>query len=184
MAKTKAELISDIEIRLSRAKPSDDMEINQSLINFWIDNAANAVLSDHIESLLSRNEDIPAVYVTANRQNSISKETPEPADEQGIRYYVNISDLDVLEISSNHGIVRVTNSGGSVLTPAKYQDIRAMDGLWFSRANKDNMMWYKEDKKIFIDGVTAELYNKIKIDVFYIPSINTSSLADNEDYLY
>ena len=183
--KTKGELISDLELRFTEGKPSDDLEIERDQLGFWLDLSANAILSDYLSKQISKNEDINPFYIQKSAYLTPASEDITEVIEPDERYCIDISSLNILSprgYSRDYGVVRLHDEENKQLVNITYDDSDYYKYLCYASPSDSNMQWYRENSNIYIDGIDVSNASLRKIRVFYIASINTSSLADTATY--
>lgn len=183
--KTKGELVSDLELRFTKGKPSDDLELERDQIAFWLDIAANALLTDSISKQMAKREDINPFYISKSDYKTAASESIADVDISDERYSIDISDLKILPVrgfSRDYGIVRLQDEENKQLVPINYDDSDFYKNLCFAKPSDENMQWYREGSKIYIDGVDENIATYKKFRVFYIKTINSSSLTDSSEY--
>lgn len=183
--KTKDELISDIELRLTQSIPSDDFEVEREQIAHWLDLASNSIVSDLLTNQIRRSGDIDPFYLLSTDLKNVSKENTSGILSDSIRYYIDISDIDVLSIpseSGDRGVYLVKNKSNKILPYIREQDVQWMKDLWFSTPSKNNPMWFRENDKVFIVGLSDKDYNQSKFRITYVPVIDSSSLNNEDEY--
>lgn len=185
--KTKGELISDIELRLTKSFPSDDLELERDQIALWLDQASNAVVSDLISKQIAKNEDINPYYITISDYISPESETLADVADVDERYFISISSLNILPprgYSRDYGIIRVKDKYNKDLVDITGDQSGYMGDLWYSKADSDKrrFLWYREGGKVFVDGINSTNSSTEKFRVFYIEVIDSSSLADSATY--
>ena len=72
MAVTKGQLISDIELRLTKGKPSDDIAIYRNQIAYWLDIERDNILTDILSDSIKKGNDIDPFYVESDLCLSLS----------------------------------------------------------------------------------------------------------------
>ena len=178
--KTKGALISDIELRLSRGKPSNDFEIERSQIAHWLDISRDETVAEKLNAQILTDEDIDPFYVEKIGEYTASLEENVPLF--CTRRHLFTIDSDILSLSEDRGIDRIVTNGGKILVQSTFDQIEYLQNLWFSKPSNENMMWYREGKKVFVYGLSDITLNKIKFNVFGVKSNVGSSLSDSDAY--
>lgn len=173
---TRSELISDLELRLSRWKPSDDFELPRSLMSHWLDLARDQVVQADIENSLKENEKIDKKYLKRlNALRPLKEEVPTNID-CGVRFYIDLEE-DVMGLKGDVGVWSVVNNAGKILSRYEYDDIDPIKDLHFSKPKVGNQMYYREGTKLFIEGISEELLNRL----YYNATIVPSDFGDDND---
>ena len=182
MGKTKQELISDIELRVTRGKPSDDLELEQDQIAHWIETTANSVVADYLNKLIRANKAIPPQYIAKVLAIQLAQETAPSNTDEGIRHYLDFSSYDVMPLDNDKGIVRVsTLSGKRVNAINDEENFEMLNKMYFSRPSRENLLWYREGDSIYVKGYGNSITTAVKLNVYYVPVIEVSSLANTAE---
>ena len=185
MGKTKGELVSDLELRLTKGKPSDDIELERSQIAHWLDIAANTVLADALMKEKRKFDDIDAQYIKASDYISPVEETLTDVNAAYRRFYIPISTLDILPFRGHYrdyGIVRINNNKNQNIVEITYDDSDFYKNLWFASPSCNNIQWYREGGKVFLDGIDSSNAASEKFRLFYVAPIDSSTLEDTDEY--
>jgi hypothetical protein len=181
MGKTKQELVSDIELKITRGKPSDDLELEKSQIEHWLDVTVNSVVSDYLNKLIRANKPLPPRYIAKVLSLQLNKEVSNNTDE-GIRHYLDMSPYDIMSLDNDRGIVRVsTLSGKRVNAVIDEENFEMLNKMYFSKPSRENLLWYREGDHIFVKGYGNSITTAVKLNVFYVPVIEVASLSDSAE---
>jgi hypothetical protein len=182
MGKTKQELVSDIELRVTRAKPSDDLELEQSQIVHWLEVAANSVVADYLNKKMRSKKIIPPEYIEKVLAIQLTQETAPSNTDDGIRHYLDFSSYNVMPLEKDQGIVRVTTLSGKRVNAVRDEErLETMQNLYFSKPSRENLLWYREGDEIFVSGYGNEITSAVKLNVYYVPVIEIDSLIDTAE---
>ena len=169
----KGDLISDLELRLSAAKPSDDDSVNRRQISDWIDLARDNYYASIIESrnfdrsLIHKEEELPVLQ---------KENTHNPT-----QYYV---DLEFLPLHNkvNRGIIMVNTDSGNTVYEEDFEHMKELSNLLFSNPKSTNLAYYQEGNRIYFEGFTSLSYTENKINVYYIPSEVDREASETDNY--
>jgi len=178
--KTKGALVSDIELRLSRGKPSNDFEIERSQIEHWLDLARDEIVSQKLNSQIMSDEDIDPFYIA--KFGEYSAELEQEVALACTKRHVFSLDKDILSLVEDRGIDRVVATSGKILIQSTFDQIEYLQDLWFSKPSNENMMWYREGNKFFVYGLSDITRSRIKFQVFGVQSNVGSTLSDEDKY--
>lgn len=182
MARTKGELISDIELRLTRGNPSSDIELERSQIAYWLDMARDKIVMAKINSSLFANEPVDPTYISHIPCQVADLEASSCAYKEGKRYSFTIS-KSILPLDNDMGIVRIVTNTGKILNRSTYDEIEYMYNLRFSKPSRENMFWYREGNNIFIEGISQGTKPSTKFNIFIIESQIGAELSDDDIYI-
>lgn len=169
----KGDIISDIELRLTKGKPSDDLEIDKRQIASWMDAIRGQMLAFWIE----KNGDISPQTLTHFDCKVATSNTPTcVVGTCYTKHYITIS--PVLQLEDDKGVYRVALQGGKEID--RYRTSAEQDILKHIRLAKptnNHPAWYRINDKLYLLGVLPNA--KIQLDLILS---STSTVADTEDY--
>ena len=183
MSVTKGKLISDIELRLTKGKPSDDMAIYRNQIAYWLDVERDNILTDILGEAIKKGDDIDPTYVTQDLCLSPVQIEDNCVDcDDKIRYYIELTN-EVLFLPKDRGIIRITDNKGKnipVYSQNEMDDIRLIS---YSKPTKKRQAAYREgDRKIFIEKLDKYGLQYFEYDVYYVARAVGASLEDEDNY--
>lgn len=172
---TKSELISDIHLRLSAYKPSDDTEIPRSLIGHWLEIARDAVVLGEAEGAEEVNVDAIDDFYLERYECSISQKEVSSC-RKDCRYIISFPEV---YFNNNEGIKRVIvlrldDSFGNKMIKVTRDYADSIKGLDYAKPKSGNLMWYREQNKLIILGLDERAANNTKFDIFFVPSVETA----------
>ncbi len=176
---TKSELISDIHLRLTAFKPSDDTEIPRSLIGHWLEIARDAIVLGEAEGAEEVDLDtIDDFYLERYECNIVQKEVSNC--KKNCSYIISFPEVYFKNNDSSRVIVlRVDDSFGRKMVKVTRDYADSIKNLEFAKPTHDNLMWYREQDRLIILGLGSRSANNTKFDIYFVPS-RTSS--DDEEF--
>lgn len=168
---TKSDLIDDLELRLSSAKPSDDINISRRQLSDWVDMARDSLISSTIDNNFDRSIIKKESFEDVLVQSSI----------QGDKYYIELSCLP-LSNRINSGIISVTSDCGDTVYEENIEDLNELKQLCFSKPSSSNLIYYVEGNKLFIEGLTSLSYTENDFIVRFIPSEVDRGASETSSY--
>lgn len=182
---TKGDIVSDLELRFTQGKPSDDLELERDQIAFWVDTAANTFLSDYLSRQIAKGGDINPIYISKSAYKTASSESLSEVVDNYERYGIDISDLNILPVRGfgrDYGVLRVHDEENKQLIPITADDSDYNKYLCFAKPSDNNIQWYRESNKIYLDGVNINIATFKKFRAFYFGAIDSSALLDTAEY--
>ncbi len=169
----KGDIISDIELRLTRGKPSDDFETDRRQIAFWMDAIRGQLLSNWIEKY----DDIPPQALTHFDCKVAIAATPTcVVGTCYTKHSITIS--PVLQLKEDKGVYRVALQGGKEIdryrTSAE-QDI--LKHIRLARPTDSHPAWYRINDKVFLLGTLPNA--NVQLDLVLS---DTTTVTDTSDY--
>jgi len=184
MAVTKGQLISDIENRLTRGKPSDDLELSRSQIGFWLDSERDFLVSQYLDKKIKSKEPIDPYYITGiDKCLSLSTEEDEcDTEDCQYRYYITLTQ-DVLSLVGDRGVMRINDQNGNILIYSNKDDMDVFQYLSFAKPSRKRQFSYREGLRIYIEKIKPEMVKYLTYDVFYVPAYSGFEIEEDEDYI-
>lgn len=177
---TKDQLISDVILRVSGGKPSDDLELERSQVGFWISLARDFVLKKYLDSKISNGETIDPSYVKKLTAKELFSEADFGSDDEQLRLFVNL-DHEPLDLIDDSGIVRVITNEGRRVDKTDLENVDMIVEMEFCKPSVENLVFYRQGKKLIILGVPTEMQDLIYITVWYVPKEDLECLADTDE---
>ena len=177
MAKIK-QLISDVELRLTKGNVSDDFQVDRRQIRFWLD-IFRAQLIEQKEAAKGMQE--LADFVKVYECEPIEERDIKCADEcNGKRYEVKLP-VSVSEIKGDLGVYRVETISGNTIHRIRLAEKKRIYSLKFSQPNKYRAVYWRIGDTLTIEGGTDNFKENGKVHLFLIPE-DTSSFDEEEEY--
>lgn len=177
---TKFQIISDVILRISSAKPSDDLELEPKQVAFWIDQVLNALVKDTLDKRIKNKEGVDGEYITLEDNLSVSTATINGK----ATYYITLGH-DPMNLYRDGGIIRVGNSDGlNIVDKAKMSEIDNLSQLKFSKPSLKNIQYSRVKNKLYLYGIDATSYAFNKFDVAYVPKTKVLEELTNTDIIY
>ena len=165
---TQRYLVSDLELRLSKSKPSTDLELEYDQMAQWIDQARDFVTS----SYLSASKTIDSSVVMEMKEL-----TPYEAEEM---FFINLGVIP-LDIKGNRGIVYVKDSEGRYILGQSIQNKRMISKLSFAKPMFCNIVYTLTGTSLILDGYNS--VDDLQFDVGIVHS-EISREKDPDDRYY
>jgi hypothetical protein len=173
------DLISDSELRLSKANISDDFQIDRRLIRSWLDDSrANLIRMKFkeegmvgLESFLTEYECVPI--------EEKDKHCPDGCSD--VEYVVNLEAQPIVLDGNDIGLYRVETQGGQTIYRTKLSEKNRMKKLRFAKPSRKNIVYYRSTDKLRISGGTDNFKKGGKVFI-WMAIDDTSNLDENEQY--
>jgi len=182
MAITKGAIISDIELRLTKGKPSDDVDVIRRQISHWVDITRDQMVSEKLTDIINRKGTVDPFYFESDLclvPALLADSCADCPDKN--RYHVTLT-RDVMWLPRDCGIIRVTDDRGNNLAFTNERDIEIFRDLPFSAPTAKNQVAYRENRRIFIEKLTSSAINFFRYDITYVPKAAGQGLLDTDDY--
>jgi len=179
MAITKAQLIDDIILRITKGAPSDDLELSARQIAFWFDLVGSDLIPKYVDSQLRKNLSVPSVMLEIDDDIEGTVENVVMLDEYADRVYIE-TEKHILDLPKDNGVLRVITEEGQKVDRVPIERLDTLNSMTFSRPNRDNLLYSKVDQKLYIHGLSPKNVGIVTFSVTYIPKISLTDL-DNSD---
>jgi len=182
MAITKEQILSDIQLQLLQSSPSDDSALELSQLAFWTSYHLNELVRREITAELKKGNIIPPIYVLREEALVITEETVADIDDKDQRMWVEL-DNDVLDLPRDRAIVNVYDYDLNLINKTSLEELASIKHLRFAAPSSENVLHYRQGKKIFLVGFnTPDLeFNEIIVD--YIPKQDLITMDDEDEVL-
>lgn len=179
---TKEQFISDVELQVYQGQISDDAELSKDQIAFWGSYNLNMVVANELNEKLKRGEFFPPVYKKRASCEVLTKEDIDCGDDCQDRVFAQL-DEEILSLNKDAGVMRVTTDEGDIVLKASVETLDLLRYMPFAKPTTDNLVYVREGKKIFIEGLKSVdiPFNEINVD--YIPKQNLLTMANTDEVL-
>lgn len=181
---TRKQLIDDIVLRIYSGKPSDDIELEDTQIAYWIDFIRNGMVAIELNRASSKNKLLSSIYQIRETDKQLVKETGVNYDfnDTDFRYFTT-TEKDVLPLDNNRGIVRINDNYGRNLSPIDVNSSDWMQNLPYGGVTTAKQSFYLEEgNKVFIETSTESTKDFYYYDIVYIPMVSTDTVLDTDEY--
>lgn len=179
---TRAELISDIELRIYQGKPSDDVELEHSQIAHWIDMTRDSILTEKLNRAYVSRIGINPFYVTKEECLALTLEDSQCLEDCGSsRFYITLTG-DVLPLIKDSGIIRISDNYGRSLAGTDQLLSESINNLPFYKTTTARQTFFRENNDIFISNSTESSAEIYKYNVYYVKQMSGSDISDSDDY--
>lgn len=166
---TKNQLVSDIILRLTQGKPSDDLELEPRQVAFWIDMVLGALIKLDLEEALAKKKGLGMIdpsYICWD------KEIPVRVDyinDTRSDFYFDLNHCPI-NLTRDAGVIRISTKDGDWVDKMNMLEIDNLNKLRFSSPSLGNLKYTRVKERIHIFGVTTDTYHLVTLDVAYIPT--------------
>lgn len=164
--KTRRDIISDVELRLTKFKPSDDLELEYGLMGQWVDLVRDEIAIKIAEQAIANNIEIDYIYVDELEGVTIIPETEKHV--LGQRRWVMRFPESLLDGRKKFIVYRVRDSKNRTLIPITEDEREVYDHLWFSGASSCNPMYFREEDYLVMKGADEKYARDNKFNVLYV----------------
>lgn len=178
---TVQQLLSDIILQVYEGAPSDDRDLDDRQVIFWLSYHLNAIVADECNRKIMKDETIPPIYTKRAAYQLIQIET-NPAGTPQDRLYVTLTD-QVLALRKDAGIIRVTTSDGNIVTRVNLADLSMLLYMPFALPTAENPVFYRQAQKIYLVGFKDVDAPFEELNVDYVPKQDLTVAALTDEVL-
>lgn len=172
------DLISDVELRLSKGNVSDDFQISRRLIRAWMDFYRAALIEERFKE-----EGMQGLESFISPYECIDIESDEKECSDGcesVTYKV-VLPVAVANLPRGLGIYRVETQSGKTIHRMRLTDKERFKNLKFGSPSRDNIAYWWVKDELLLAGGTDNFLKNGKVNLYIIIE-DTSSLDDEDEY--
>jgi hypothetical protein len=136
---TQAYIVSDLELRLSKSKPSSDMDLTYEQMAYWVDQARDAVTKAYVDQ---------AKTIDSSLVMKLNELSPY---EVGEDVFVDLG-LIPLDIKGNRGVLYVEDDSGNFLHGSTSSNRKFLSKMAFTKASSCTVVYTLNGSSILIEG--------------------------------
>jgi hypothetical protein len=172
---TKKELVSDIILRLTKGKPSDDFEIDDRQVGFQLDVIRAALIKAKVEA----EADIDlSDFVTFFEAVDVFQRDKKADDGGDSSFYLSNLPSAVLSLPNDAGVMSIETQGGTEVTRMKPSDRIRFKHLRFGRPTSCRPAYHRVKDEIYYDGGTDNWRNNGVCNMYLILETITDEEGD------
>lgn len=177
---TRRQIRSDIILRLTKGKPSDDFEVDPRQVDFWIDSVKSALVAEKLEKDAMYGIES---YITSFDDIEIKTEAIK-GNDVGVNDKRRYSDLpgDVLSLGNDVGVYFVETMGGTEIHRMKPSDKKRFSLLKFGKPSKKNITYFRVNDKLVYQGGNSNLMDNGKVSMLLVLSNTLGVIGDDDVY--
>jgi len=179
---TKTRLISDIILQLTQGVPTDDFTIEELQVAQWLDYHLNDLIKREITDHIKTGMSIPPIYIIRETGLTMTEEAVIDIDDHDQRFYLTLTN-EVLDLPKDSGVVKVLDYDLNLIHKTASENLEVLRDLRFAKPSTENVLYYREGKKVFIEGFNTADVDFNDLIVFYVPKQDILSMADGDEVI-
>lgn len=179
---TRWQLISDCILQLQQANPSDDSELDEKQVAFWIQYHLNDLIRQEIIAEQKKGYMPPPIYIVRDEGLEMSEEAVDDIADSKQRIWVDLTN-EVLDLPNDRGVVRVEDYDGNLIAKTSIDQLSMVRDLPFAKPSLNSVLYYRIGQKVFIEGFATTDIDYNPIIVYYVPKQDILSMADTDEVL-
>ncbi len=171
---TKNQLVSDIILRVTKGKPSDDLELERSQVSFWIDMVLGGFIKTKLdEALKAKDGTIDPTYI------KIERDVDAKIKDTNI-IYIDLCD-EPINLWRDGGVIRVATMDGDWVDKMKMEEIDDLAKLKHSKPSLKNIKYTRVQERLYIYGLTSDTIHLATFYIAYVPKIKLLETMEDTD---
>lgn len=162
--------------------PSDDTNVDKSYVMYLLAQVRDASVKGYLDKAIQAGLPIDSQYIVRETCKVLSIEDEDCVDEEDERIYVTLEKRP-LDIIRDMGVVEVTTDEKISVLKAQMQNITMFRDLRFSKPSTNNLVYYRHDKKIVIEGLSSKNLKGDEFIVDYVPALASETLVATDELL-
>jgi hypothetical protein len=179
---TKNQIVSDIILRLTRGKPSDDLELEPQQVAHWVDLVLPGLVKKTLDEKILAGRPIEAGYIKHEECSELLLRDKNCTDCLDNIYYV--IKCEPINLVRDRGIVRVATSDGTAVDKVFISEVDNIMSMTWTRPSLDHLVYYREGCNIYILGLTKNTMHLADFDIWYVPKPAVLEELEDDDELF
>ena len=183
MAITKKQLVFDALMQLTQASPSDDVEVSEKQLAFWLSYELNRLVAAEINSKTAKGEMIPSIYIKRTELEVAELEEEDGVNEEDERIFVQLTE-EPLTLNKGAEIVLVETDEGDEVKRSDIQLSKQLKHLRFAKPYLENLVYYRQSPlNLYVEGFKPVDLPFNKLFVYYVPKQDLLTMSDDDEVL-
>lgn len=179
---TREKLISDVILQLVQGSPTDDLQLEDDQVAFWLDYYLNDLVKREIVAEKKKGNQIPPIYIGQPEIQTMVEETTADIDDEDQRMYIDL-DNEVLDLPRDGGVVKVLDFDLNIIHPATLEGIEILSDLRFAAPSSENPLYYRNGKRLYIKGFNSADLEFNDIQVWYVKKQIILEMEDEDEVI-
>lgn len=173
-----SKLIDDLLVRVKAI--SDDAYLDREQAQHFLAITRDMLVKDYLDGLINKGKAVDPFYIERETCKSLQEEDEDCVGDCDERLFI-LLEKDPMSLFDDKGVLVVTTYDGVVVLKARVDSLSWIKDLPYSKPTQKNPIYYREGKKIVIDGISRK--NKsITFIVSYIPSYGSQELSEDSEF--
>lgn len=173
--------IDDIMLRIYKgAGPSDDGELSRAQVQHLLAITRDDLAKQFLDTQIKAGAPIDSSYLERETSQAALSESESDVDEEDERLYVTL-DKQPLSLIDDRGVVKVMTDEYITLYRTRIENLDVVKNLRYATPSSQNMVWYRDNRKIIIEGLSYKNLNKSTFIVVYAPTLASQTLTESSE---
>lgn len=179
---TKEKLISDIELRLTKGKPSDDLELERSQIGHWLDITRDEFVKLSLDTDIRKGNPMDTQYIEKETCLAAVMESESCILDCKQKAVITLSKYPMM-LEKDKGVVKVVTSEYQLVHKLDLESLEMINDMPFTKPSPNNLVYYREGNKIYVEGMNTNNIDLIKFIVLYVPQYTKSTISESDEFV-
>lgn len=166
--------IDDLRLKLQKGEDSDDFPVSREQMLLWLKNNVDLIAKEYLDPLIIAGKPVDSVFL----QRQACELTEEEVEDCETRNFIELI-YKPMGLSDDMGVQKVTTNDGILVDRVRHNFIDILRDLRYSKPSKKHLVWYREGKKIFLEGF--ENAPNTKFIITYIPTTDSLNPSETSD---
>lgn len=166
--------IDDLRLKLQKGEDSDDFPVSREQMLLWLKNNADLIAKEYLDPLIIAGKPVDSVFL----QRQACELTEEEIEDCETRNFIELT-YKPMGLSEDMGVQKVTTNDGILVDRVRHNFIDILRDLRYAKPSKKHLVWYREGKKIFLEGF--ENAPNTKFIITYIPTTDSLNPSETSD---
>jgi hypothetical protein len=179
---TKKEFVSDVILQLTQGAPSQDFQLDEEQVLFWGTTTLNDLKKREIELELRKGNVIPPIYITRQEGLTLTEEAIAEIDGKKQRMWLQLTD-EIIDLAKDQGLIQIQDYDYNLVYKASLERLQMLNVMRFAKPSLNNLVYFRQGKKIFIEGIKTSEIDAALFIVDYIKKDDLTTYGDNDDLI-
>lgn len=175
--RTGADLVSELELRLTGGKPSNDSQLDRRQLRRWVDDAFAELFPTFIRA--NGGEVSGNGYLWFDGVDVLQEQLTTAVEKGETNRYYCVLPAQPIELDNEGGIKLVENSQGQKFTRQRPYDRHVVKHLKFS---KPKLSYHRVGLRLVLDVPKQYLDSKFTLNLLMLVAPTAEDLPDNANY--
>lgn len=166
--KTKAELISDLELRLSQHKLDEDYPISREYLGHILDITGERLLATFVDTELKKDRGVPPFCIRPYEATAFYEDL-QPF-RPGLDYFRLALPVHPLNVSGDRSIVACYNPDGLHANIVTYQEFITLSNMRYTKFSPEHVVAFRKGQELLIFG-PENTAATVDFELLIVPSI-------------
>lgn len=175
------QLVDQIELMVYEGKPSDDVTLERAQIADLLSFYRDQLVKEHLDNLIKAGKGLESYYFEHFNSAQAQEESVAGVDDDDERLYITLP-KQPMSLLNDRGVVKVTTNEGFIVLRSRLENIETIKNLRYAKPSPANMVWYRDNKTIVIEGLFWKNKDSATFETVYIPTYTSQHLTEADEF--